>query len=170
MVFDEIVTKAQLDYQKVIRDTIKETWYEDSSKGLDYQACNIRVAIEQQSPNMAQQLDYSSLECYRAGDQVISMFGYATDQTPEYMPLTLVLAPKLNAALAAARRSGLLPCFHPDSKTHVTVEHKMDGGTTTPLRGNSRYFDTARRGGLDGGAPEGDIGKGDQVGYPEEPP
>jgi len=133
MVFGEISTKARLDYQAIIRNTIKKIGYDDSSKGFDYKTCNILLAIEEQSPDIAQGLDHGSLEQHGAGDQGI-MFGYATDETEEYMPLTIMLAHKLNAALAAARRSGLLPWLRPDSKTQVTVEYKNDNGAMVPLR------------------------------------
>ena len=125
--FGEITTKARVNYEQVVRETIKEIGYDDGSKGFDYKTCNVIVAIEEQSPDISQCLDSDSIEEFGAGDQGI-MFGYATNETEEMIPLSHLLALKLTAKLTSIRKDGT-PSFswlRPDAKVQVTFEYEID--------------------------------------------
>lgn len=135
MCFGEITTSAKVDYEAVIRKAIENIGFDAEEKGLDYKTCRVLVELHAQSPEIANGVHVGrAAEDLGAGDQGI-MFGYATNESPDLMPLTNSLANKLGMQLTKVRKDGTCPWVRPDGKTQVTMEYnKSATGKLTPIR------------------------------------
>lgn len=123
VVAGEITTSAKVNFSEVARETIKRIGYDHSDKGFDYKTCGVTIAVGQQSPDISMGVKQTGSDDQGAGDQGL-MFGYATNETPELMPLTLSMSHKLVKDLATIRKENKVNWLRPDAKSQVSVQYE----------------------------------------------
>lgn len=148
LVMGEITTRANINISEIVRTVIREIGYSDSEMGFDYKTCGVLTSIDEQSEDIALGVD-QSLEGKSGADEAVTngagdqgmMFGYACDETPEYMPLAISLAHGLTRKLTEVRKSGRLPYLRPDGKSQVTIEYEKE----IPVRVDTVVISTQHR-------------------------